>query len=67
MSPRYFPPASLPAGGDLGALVRWSQALRRFARQAEHPWIADLGVESLVEQGREALQTPRSATRGARV
>ncbi|MGZ5239309.1 MAG: DNA polymerase III subunit delta' [Caldimonas sp.] len=65
--PRYFAPASLPRGADLGALVRWANELRRFARNAEHPWNADLSVESLVEQGREALQTPRSAQRGARV
>ncbi len=64
--PRYFPAASLPAGADPAALVRWANELRRFARDADHPWNADLSVESLVEQGREALQTPRSARREAR-
>ena len=62
-APRYFPAASLPDGADTGALVRWANELRRFARDAEHPWNADLGIESLVEQGREALQTPRSPRR----
>lgn len=65
--PRYFPIASLPRHAELAALVRWAGELRRMARHAEHPWNADLSVESLVEQGREALQTPRSAQRGARV
>ena len=65
--PRYFPAASLPRQADLVALVRWADELRRFARHAEHPWNADLGVESLVEQGREALQTPRSGQRGSKV
>jgi hypothetical protein len=49
-----------PAAG-LGALLRWAAALRRFAEFAEHPWNAELSLESLVGQGREALQTPRSA------
>jgi DNA polymerase III subunit delta' len=65
--PRYFPEASVPSNGDLAALVRYARELGRFAEFAEHPWIADLSVESLVAQGREALQTPRSARRPARV
>ncbi|MEP7301257.1 MAG: DNA polymerase III subunit delta' [Caldimonas sp.] len=65
--PRYFPAASLPLPADRVALVRWSIELRRVAEFAEHPWNADLGVESLVEQGRQALHTPRSAQRGRRV
>ncbi|MDQ2928391.1 MAG: DNA polymerase III subunit delta' [Pseudomonadota bacterium] len=58
--PRYFPAANLPGSGDLASLLRYARELRRFALHAEHPWIADLSVESLVAQGREALQTPRS-------
>jgi DNA polymerase-3 subunit delta' len=65
-APRYFPEASLPAAGDLAALLRYARELGRFAEFAEHPWIADLSVESLVAQGHEALQTPRSARRPAR-
>jgi DNA polymerase-3 subunit delta' len=62
--PRYFAAATLPrATAGLGALLRWSAELRRVAEFAEHPWNAELVVESLVEQGREALQTPRSARR----
>jgi len=66
--PRYFAASTLPRRApDLGALVRWANALRRVAEFAEHPWNAELGIESLVEQGREALQTPRSAQRGGTI
>jgi len=66
--PRYFAATALPRrGAELGALVRWAKALRRFAEFAEHPWNAELSIESLVEQGREALQTPRSPQRGGGV
>ena len=51
----------------LAALLRWARALRRVAEFAEHPWNAELSLESLVEQGREALQTPRSAQRRGEV
>jgi DNA polymerase-3 subunit delta' len=62
-APRYFPAAALASSGGLDALLRYARELGRFAQHAEHPWIADLSVESLVAQGREALQTPRSARR----
>ncbi len=65
--PRYFPASNLPSGAGTAALVRWANELRRFARDAEHPWNAGLSIESLIEQGREALQTPRSQLRGAKV
>ena len=65
-APRYFPPENLPAGAELAALLAWSRALSRLAGEAEHPWIADLGVESLVEQGRQALKTARSERRSTR-
>ena len=61
--PRYFPAATITGAHDLDALLRYARELGRFARHAEHPWIADLSVESLVAQGREALQTPRSPRR----
>ena len=64
--PRYFPAASVPVGGDLAGLSRWSRELVRFASHDEHPWIADLSIESLVEQGRRALQKPRIAADGRR-
>jgi DNA polymerase-3 subunit delta' len=66
-APRYFPAASIDGSGDLARLLRYARSLARFAEHAEHPWIADLSVESLVAQGREALQTPRSRPRDARV
>jgi len=60
-APRYFAADSLPRrSAALGALLRWARDLRRVAEFAEHPWNAELVLESLVEQGREALQTPRS-------
>jgi DNA polymerase-3 subunit delta' len=65
--PRYFPAASLPGASDLPPLLRYARELGRFAEHAEHPWIADLSVESLVAQGREALQTPRSSRRRLQV
>lgn len=65
--PRYFPASALPVrAADIDALLRYSRDLGRFARDAEHPWMADLSIESLVAQGREALQTPRSARHDAR-
>ena len=64
--PRYFPAASIGAGAELVALSHWSRELVRFARHDEHPWIAELSVESLVEQGRRALQKPRIAGRERR-
>lgn len=62
-APRYFPAASLPKSADLSRLVAVSRELRRFAQDAEHPWLADLSIDSLVAQCREALQTPRSPRR----
>jgi DNA polymerase-3 subunit delta' len=63
-APRYFVAGTLPRGpGGLDGLLRWAAELRRVAEFAEHPWNAELVVESLVGQGREALQTPRSARR----
>lgn len=61
--PRYFPRPSLGAPADLGALLRWWRELARLAAEVEHPWSADLALESLVEQSREALKTARSRPR----
>ena len=61
---RFFPAAAVSAGGDLAGLSRWSRELARFASHDEHPWIADLSIDSLVEQGRRALQKPRIAGHG---
>ena len=65
-APRYFPRDRVVADASLAALLRWSRELARVAVEAEHPWAVDLAVESLVEQGREALKTPRSQQRDAR-
>lgn len=54
-APRYFPPASIAAGVQAGALTEWMRELNRIARRAEHPWNAGLLVESLVQQGQRAL------------
>jgi DNA polymerase-3 subunit delta' len=58
--PRYFPPATLPTGAALLALVAWSHALRKTLRHDEHPWNLPVMVESLVLQAREALRAPAS-------
>ena len=64
--PRYFPAGDIPARADLAALLRWARELRRVAEFADHPWNEGLSIESLVEQGRQALKTPRSAGREPR-
>jgi len=61
--PRYFPAASLSSGAGVPSLLAWNRELTRLAVDVEHPWSADLAVESLVERSREALKTPRSAAR----
>jgi DNA polymerase-3 subunit delta' len=66
-SPRYFPPSSMPVTGNWPALVAWSQTLNRASRHDEHPWNAPLLIESMVMQGRLALQAdppePRVSSR----
>jgi DNA polymerase-3 subunit delta' len=59
-SPRYFPPASMPAPGDPSALERWIDELTRVARHAEHPWNEPLLFDTLLGQARQAL-APRGA------
>lgn len=55
-TPRYFDAAALGPPADLGALMDWLAELHRAARHAEHPWNAGLLVESLIQQGKRALQ-----------
>ncbi len=62
--PRYFPADTLTTtDAELPRLLAWAAELRRMAEHAEHPWTVDLSVESLVQQGREALKTARSPRR----
>ena len=62
-APRYFPAASLKGAartfdsGVTRSLHAWERELQRAARFAEHPWNAGLLAESLVEQGRSALES----------
>lgn len=53
--PRYFPAATIAPGADPVALNAWTAELQRIARHAEHPWNANLLLESLVQQGQRAL------------
>ena len=61
--PRYFDASLRSDGSRVVPLLAWSRELARIARHVEHPWNVELTVESLVEQGREALNTPRSTGR----
>lgn len=57
-APRYFAAADLPkALPALGALTRWSRALAKAARTAEHPFNAGLMLEALVAQARNTLHS----------
>lgn len=56
-APRYFAPVDLPPAPPLPALARWSQALIRAARTAEHPFNTGLMLEALVAQARNALHS----------
>ena len=56
--PRYFPAAAVKSVATVAALTEWAQSLARIARHAEHPWVAGLLVEALVDQARDALQRP---------
>lgn len=57
---RFFPtwqPRMQPRGAEgLARLTECAATLRRFARQADHPWNAGLAVEALLMQVRGALQ-----------
>lgn len=56
-APRFFPAAALPPVRGLAGLPAWARELQRVARHAEHPWQEALLLESLVSQGRLALDT----------
>ena len=61
-APRYFAPADLPkALPPLAALTRWSRALSKAARTAEHPFNAGLMLEALVAQARNTLHSRQPA------
>jgi DNA polymerase III subunit delta' len=53
--PRYFSSDKLSAGANTKALMAWMRELNRIARHVEHPWNANLVLESLVQQGQRAL------------
>ncbi|MGE4329261.1 DNA polymerase III subunit delta' [Diaphorobacter sp.] len=55
--PRYFAGADLPAPPGVGPLTRWSRALAKEARTAEHPYNAGLMLEALVAQARHTLNS----------
>ena len=55
--PRYFAAADLPEPPGVGPLTRWSRALTKEARTAEHPFNAGLMLESLVAQARHTLNS----------
>ncbi len=56
-APRYFAPADLPKPPPLGPLTRWSKALAKAARTADHPFNAGLMLEALVAQARNTLHS----------
>lgn len=56
-APRYFAPADLPKPPPLAALMRWSKALAKSARTAEHPFNTGLMLEALVAQARNTLHS----------
>jgi DNA polymerase-3 subunit delta' len=72
-APRYFPAASLKGAMQstdrtfTQPLHAWERELQRAARFAEHPWNAGLLAESLVEQGRSALESAWRRSPSARV
>ncbi len=56
-APRYFASADLPKAPPIGALTRWSRALTKTARTADHPFNAGLMLEALVAQARNTLHS----------
>jgi DNA polymerase III subunit delta' len=55
--PRFFSAADLPAAPPMAQLADWSQQLMQSARHIEHPYKADLLLEALVSQARQALHS----------
>ena len=63
-APRYFAPADLPRTlPTVGALTRWSRALAKEARTADHPFNTGLMLEALVAQARNTLHSKPPAAR----
>ncbi|MFN4120950.1 DNA polymerase III subunit delta' [Acidovorax sp.] len=60
-APRYFAPADLPPPPAIAALTRWSRALAKTARTADHPFNAGLMLEALVAQARNTLHSKPTA------
>ena len=56
-APRYFAVADLPKPPPLAALTRWSKALAKEARTADHPFNAGLMLEAIVAQARNTLHS----------
>ena len=56
-APRYFASGDLPKPPPLGVLTRWSRALAKAARTADHPFNAGLMLEALVAQARNTLHS----------
>ncbi len=58
-APRYFAAADLPKPPPLAALTRWSKALAKEARTADHPFNAGLMLEGACRPGAKhpTLQT----------
>ena len=63
--PRYFQRADLPRRVPLTAVSGFSRALMQAVRQQDHPWNAGLLLESLLQQGREALGGTEGRERAA--
>lgn len=56
-APRYFAQSDLPQAPPLGVLTRWSKALSKAARTADHPFNSGLMLDALVAQARNALHS----------
>lgn len=63
-TPRFFAAAELPAPPDLTVLGQWHKQLMLVARHADHPWHANLRLESLVEQAAAVLRRGKPSRQG---
>ncbi|MEK8084899.1 DNA polymerase III subunit delta' [Aquabacterium sp. A3] len=63
-TPRFFAAAELPAPPDLAVLGQWHKQLMLVARHADHPWHANLRLESLVEQAAAVLRRGKPSRQG---
>ena len=60
--PSYFPAAAIPRLHQARPLLDWAGALRQAARHAEHPLNANLLLESLLMQGKAAIEQASAST-----